>query len=147
MAETTSPVMFTLNMSRKINAPKDRVFRAWTTLEDLRKWWGPQGFTLPTAELDLRVGGKYRFDMSAPDGNVYVVGGTYLEIHAPDKIVYTWRWEGAPQESETVVTVEFREEGAATNVILTHEKFAVTEERTSHEEGWVGCFTRLEKLF
>ena len=146
MATATPPVSFTLNMSRRINAPRDRVFEAFTKLDQLRQWWGPQGFTLPTAELDLRVGGKYRFDMQSPDGSVYVVGGTYTEINPPEKLAYTWHWEGATEEPETLVTIEFRDVDGATELLLTHSKFSTPQEQANHEEGWVGCLDRLTGL-
>jgi len=75
----------------------------------------------------------------------YVAYGTYREILPPEKLVYTWSWEGQ-DPMETLVTVEFREVGDSTEVELTHERFPNAEERDKHNEGWVGCLDQLSKL-
>jgi uncharacterized protein YndB with AHSA1/START domain len=109
---------------------------------------------VPLAEVDLRVGGTYRIQMKAPDGELHTVGGVYREVAAPEKLVFTWAWEAGggcgdsenEQPAETLVTVEFREKGQSTEVILTHELFPNTESRDKHDEGWSGCLARLEKV-
>ena len=65
----------TLKLARVFPAPRERVFRAWTEPAELMRWWGPVGFTTPSAEVDLRVGGKYRIAMRRPDGGVHFVKG------------------------------------------------------------------------
>lgn len=106
---TTKPGSETvLVLSRTFAAPRERVFRAWTDPAILKKWWaaGP-GFTPTVAEVDLRVGGRYRLGMRAPDqGADYIVAGTYREVQRPARLVYTWAWEGTAGP-ETLVTVEF----------------------------------------
>ena len=87
--ETVSETI--LQISRTFNAPRELVFQAWTQPESLSRWWaaGP-GFTTPIAEVDLRVGGKYRLGMLAPDQDQpYVVGGVYKEMVHSEKLVYT----------------------------------------------------------
>jgi len=137
----------TLVLTRTFAAPREEVFRAWTDPEALKKWWaaGP-GFTTPIAEVDLRVGGRYRLGMKAPDQELpYVVGGTYRAIHRPARLVYTWVWEGT-DGPETLVTVEFRTLGSSTEVILTHEFFPTDEARKGHEMGWGSCLDGLAKI-
>ena len=84
-----------LRLSRTFDAPRETVFRAWTQPENLRKWWGvAEGYTAPITEVDLRVGGKYRLGMKAPDDDeVNIVGGEFKEVDPPQKIVLTWAWE------------------------------------------------------
>ncbi len=145
---TTKPGPETvLVLTRTFTAPREEVFRAWTDPEALKKWWaaGP-GFTTPIAEVDLRVGGRYRLGMKAPDQELpYVVGGTYRAIHRPARLVYTWVWEGT-DGPETLVTVEFRDRGSVTEVVLTHEPFADAADRDRHSAGWNGCLDRLAQV-
>src|SRR5215472_9328213 len=91
MPETMTTTSFTL--SRVVEAPSERVFAAWTEPKMLKRWWGPPGFTTPTAEVDLRVGGAYKLAMTSPGGDTYVVFGKFVTIDAPKKLAYTWAWE------------------------------------------------------
>jgi uncharacterized protein YndB with AHSA1/START domain len=133
-----------LHLSRVFDVPRERVFRAWTDPTLLEKWWGPPGFTCPLAQMDLRAGGRYRLAMKPPDGDVYYLGGQFREVHPPERLVYTWQWEGDP--SETLVTVEFKDLGARTEVVLTHERFPDAEAVARHTDGWNGCLVRLADL-
>ncbi len=147
MASPKPSTEITLNLKRTFKAPREKVFRAWTDPEELKKWWGPEGYSTPSAEVDLRVGGKYRFGMmKLPDGEIFYLSGTYREVRPPERLVYTWLWEGNPERGETLVTVEFRDLGAATEVILTHERFPNEKVRDDHNKGWNGCFDRLGKI-
>ena len=142
---TTLP---SLSMTRTFTAPRERVFQAWTDPEELKKWWGPGGYSTPTAEVDLKVGGSYRFGMKPPEGEVFFLSGEYREIRSPEKLVYTWRWEGSEDHpEETLVTVEFRDRGEITEVVVTHEKFRDEEQCHQHEVGWAGCLDRLPAVF
>src|SRR5204863_774192 len=70
-----------LTLRRTYAAPRERVFRAWTDPEEIKRWWGPPGTATPDAEVDLKPGGKYRFTMrSLPDGEPYFLVGTYREV-------------------------------------------------------------------
>jgi len=138
-----------LLVSRTYRATRERVFRAWTDPEELRKWFAVgEGFTTPIAEVDLRVGGRYRLGMQPPgDDGVLIVGGTYRQILPPEKLVFTWRWESPnDDEPETLVTVEFHEQEAATEVVILHERFADAAQREQHRGGWAGCLNQLERL-
>src|SRR5450755_1937030 len=114
-----------VQLTRLIPARRDQVFLAWTEPEQLRRWWGPGAFTCPEAEVDLRPGGSYRLVMAPTEGDPFVLGGTYREVDPPARLVYTWRWETGPAAdgSESLVTVEFRERGAQTELVLTHTDF------------------------
>ena len=147
MAKTKPNPEGTITITRTFAASRERVFRAWTDPEDLKKWWGvTDGYTTPIAEVDLRVGGRYRLGMKPPDKDVvYIVGGTNREVQRPSMLVYTWAWEGR-DATETLVTVEFRDLGASTEVTLIHEPFADSQSRDQHLAGWTGCLDRLTKL-
>ena len=138
-----------LSFQRTYAAPRERVFRAWTDPEEIKLWMAPgDDFTIPTAEVDLQIGGKYKIAMKSPDGNLNVVAGTYKEIRPPEKLVFTWTWiEGGMDVGETLVTVEFREQGEKTEVSVTHDLLPTDEARQAHSDGWNGCLGRLEKRF
>jgi uncharacterized protein YndB with AHSA1/START domain len=80
-----------------------------------------------------------------PDGEVFYLSGTFREIRPPERLVYTWVWEGNPERGETLVTVEFRTRGKATEVRLTHELFPTAKVRDDHEKGWGSCLDKLAK--
>lgn len=138
-----------LVIRRKFAAPRERVFAAWTKPEQMRQWAGPGEIKAGDVEADLRSGGAYRIAMLLPDGDTYVVRGTYREVRAPEFLSYTWKWEEDKPEDEveTLVSVEFNDLGGAeTEVVLTHEQFASEESRDNHEKGWNGAFEKLEKV-
>lgn len=137
-----------LHIRRTFSASPAEVFEAWTRPEHLKRWWGMNDkFTTPIAEVDLRVGGRYRLAMKPPDNDdLYIVSGTFLEVNPPHRLVYTWTWENA-HEAETTVTVVFHEREGATEVVLTHGPFEAAPRRDRHAAGWDGCLTRLTKIF
>lgn len=136
-----------LRISRVINADPATVFRAWTEPDQLKQWSCPEGLTLGDVQVDLTVGGRYRLRMESPDGAVHTAVGSYREIEAPRRLVYTWQWEEADHDvGETLVTVEFNAMGGTTEVVLTHELFPNAQAKDSHVEGWTSCLDRLERL-
>ena len=136
----------TLKIRRTFQAPRERVFRAWTDAAELARWFAPSAeYTTVVPELDLKVGGKYKLEMQHKGGNINKVGGTYREIVPPEKIVFTWRWENDPSAHESLVTIEFLDLGPATEVLLTHAQLPNVDQRDKHSQGWDGCLTRLEQ--
>src|SRR5690349_22418938 len=75
-------------LSRVFDFPRDLVFRAWTDSKHVDQWFGPSGFQCKTYEADVRVGGKWRFDLIAPNGHVYTNRVVYLEIKPPELLVF-----------------------------------------------------------
>ncbi len=143
-ASQTAPV--TLQLTRTLPAPREKVFRAWTDPEAVKRWSGPRDQPAVLAELDLKVGGRYRIHMQGPDGSVMKVTGVYQVVDPPHRLVYTWLWETWPEAGETLVTVEFRDRGAETEVALTHERFPSEEIRGAHETGWTGALDKMTTL-
>jgi uncharacterized protein YndB with AHSA1/START domain len=134
----------TVEVRRVIPASRQRVFDAWTKAKELDRWSAPSPMT-PRAEVDLRVGGRYRIVMRGPDGTERPVGGVYRVIDPPAKLVYTWKWEGSAMP-DSVVTVEFLDRGASTEVVLRHDGLADAESRARHEHGWIACLDNMERL-
>jgi uncharacterized protein YndB with AHSA1/START domain len=92
-----------LRLRSVLAAPRARIFQALTTPADLAAWWGPEGFSTTEMDLDLRVGGRYRFTMRPPEGEAFHLAGEFLEIDAPSRLVYSCRRRlktdpGAPPE-------------------------------------------------
>jgi uncharacterized protein YndB with AHSA1/START domain len=137
--------MVTLIVRKTIRATVERLFAAWTTAEELKRWWGPQGVKCIEAEVDLRKGGRYRIGNQFPDGKILWISGEFEVIEAPRKLVYTWRIEPNTASSERV-TVQFEAQGENTEVIVTHERIASEELRERHQQGWVGCLEGLARL-
>ena len=153
MVQSGPDTTYGVTITRTINAPRERVFQAWTDPAHLHRWWGVrEDFTAPITEVDLRVGGAYRLGMQDPDQeHPYVVGGVYREISPSDKLVFTWTWEKMPNDAadwtpaETLVTVEFFDRNGATEVVLTHQQFPDQHMRDEHEGGWGGALAQLER--
>ena len=149
MAQQTANPALMLTARRILNAPPARVFRAWTEAAELKRWFAAgEGFTTPLAEIDLRVGGRYRLGMQPPGStDVLVVTGEYQEILPPRRLSFTWRWDGAPPDVPvTLVTVVFRTHAQGTELILTHEQFTNAPSRDQHETGWLACLNYLERM-
>lgn len=140
--------MAVLRLTRLFAAPRERVFAAWTDPELLRRWWAAvQGWATSRAEVDARPGGRYRLSMRDGDAE-YTVGGVYLEVLPPERLAYTWTWEGEAEimrgSEGTLVTVDFVDAGDGTEVVITHTGFAGDRIRDLHGEGWAGCLDNLE---
>jgi uncharacterized protein YndB with AHSA1/START domain len=141
------PQDISLSLVRTIRAAPEKVYAAWTDPETLKRWMAPrEEMTVEVAETDVRIGGKYRILMREPDGGSHGVIGVYRILEPGRKLAFTWAWETAP-EKETLVTIDFREVDAGTELTLTHTKFAEETVRDRHNQGWMGCVGRLEKLF
>jgi uncharacterized protein YndB with AHSA1/START domain len=145
---TTQTESLTLKLERLIAAPPDRVFAAWTQPELLAQWSSPQGISIDGGELDLRVGGHWRVTMHGADGGTREAFGTYREIVAPSRLVYTHAWHvGGGTTPVTLLTVEFRAEGTSTRLVLTQTGFESAESRDGHRIGWSSSIDNLESLF
>lgn len=132
----------TLVVRRLIRASAERIFDAWTLPEHLRAWWGPRPVTCSGAEVDLRVGGRYRIANAIPDGTTVLIEGEFRTIERPHRLVYTWRMGGESGET-SLVTVRFEDRGEATEVVIVHEQVPSEAARVSHEGGWNGCLDGL----
>jgi len=135
-----------LTIKRRLKAPPAKVFAAWTDPEKLMNWMGPPGYTGHRAESDTRVGGRFRWMMKSPGGEISDVSGVYREVVANERLVFTWAWKSTP-ERESLVTVELKPDGDGTLLTLIHEQFFDQEARDGHERGWSGSLDKLEKLF
>jgi uncharacterized protein YndB with AHSA1/START domain len=128
---------FTLQLHHTYPVKRERVFSAWVNPEELKNWWGPEGFTTTIHEMNVDVNGNYKFNMHAPNGETYVLAGQYLEIVQNEKLVFTWKWENGHNDFPiTKVTVDFVEKDHSTEVNVTHTNLPSEEEAKNHNNGW-----------
>ena len=138
---------FVLERELILPAPPERIFALLTEPAELAKWWGPHGFTTPEIELDLRVGGRYRFTMQPPDGDRFHVPGEFVAIDPPSRLAYTFRWEEpTPDDRETAVTLTTRADAEGTELTLRHTGFATAERVELHRGGWTDSLDKLVAL-
>jgi uncharacterized protein YndB with AHSA1/START domain len=141
------PTGLVLTLHRTLDAPRERTFATLTEPTELARWWGPRGFTTPEIELDLRVGGGYRFAMQPPDGDPFHLSGEFLEIDPPSRLVYTFRWdEPDPDDRETVVVLSLRAVDRCTEVSLSHGEFTTEARLALHRAGWTDALEKLSAL-
>jgi uncharacterized protein YndB with AHSA1/START domain len=136
----------TLRLQRFIPASPERVFRAWTDPDEIKLWWGPVGVRCVCAEVDLRVGGRYRIGNELPDGSVLWIAGNFEVIESPQLLVYTWIVENECPSMERV-KVQFEQHDPGTDVLITHERIATKALSEQHQQGWVGCLDSLFNFF
>jgi uncharacterized protein YndB with AHSA1/START domain len=137
---------FTLN--RVLQAPRSLVFRAFVEPERMKLWWAPRGFSMLSCALDLREGGAWRMRIREEEtGTVQTEVGTYREIRAPERLVFTHSWvrSNGTLTPTTVVTVTFTEQDGRTEVSFTQADFHSDEYCRSHQEGWTSSFSQLSE--
>ena len=137
-----------LEIERVLPAPRPTVFAAFSDPKELAKWWGPEGFTIPSLEFQARVGASYRIQMQPPEGDAFYITGRFQTVDAPDRLAYTFAYEEPdPDDVETLVDLSFRDLGQSTEVALTQGPFKTEARRALHRDGWTDSFNKLERLF
>jgi uncharacterized protein YndB with AHSA1/START domain len=137
-----------LTLTRRLNAPPEKVYEAWTQPQKMIQWWGvgAMGGKTPIAETDLRVGGRFRVQFWSHDGQHNSASGIYKEIVPNEKLVFTWAWQSTP-ERVSQVTVGLMADGDGTMLTLLHEQFGDETARNNHRGGWTAALDNLEKVF
>jgi uncharacterized protein YndB with AHSA1/START domain len=135
-----------LEIERTFDASAQEVFEAWTSEEVLRRWFhaDPEWET-PTAEVDLRVGGRVRLVMRDPKaGEDYGATGEYTVVDPPHRLAFTWNWDDQDSERQ-LIELEFAEHDGETTVRMTSHGIATEERVDSHREGWGIAFDNLDR--
>lgn len=139
-----------LTFTRVLDAPRELVFRAWTNPAHVARWWGPNGFTNPVCQLDVRPGGAIRIDMLGPDGRHFLMGGEYREIVPPERLVFTStaaRDERGEDQLLNLNTITFEPVGGKTRLTLLTQVLkggpGTEEFLAGMEEGWSQTLDRL----
>ena len=153
-----APLSATLSMpsdteiviTREFNAPRDLVWEAFSKPEHLKRWWGTRDTTMLVCDVDLRVGGAWRFVIGAPGSDEqHAFSGEYLEIQAPEKVVFTERYEPIPGSDHTITATYTERDGKTT--LRSHITYASREHRDGHlqsgmEPGLQETYRRLDEL-
>jgi uncharacterized protein YndB with AHSA1/START domain len=144
----SKPQVPSLTLKRRLNAPTDKVYAAWTDPEKIVHWFGPANAIGESvrAEMDVRVGGRYRMRFKTDDGESHEVGGEYKEVVLNERLVFSWAWHSTP-ERESLVTVTMKPDGGGTMLTLLHERFFDEKARQGHTRGWTGTLDKLERYF
>jgi uncharacterized protein YndB with AHSA1/START domain len=136
-----------LTLNYVLGVPRERVFRMLTEPAELVKWWGPHGIMLLTADVDLRIGGGYRFVMKPSEGPAFHLSGQFLSVDPPDGLSYTFEYEEpTPDDRETVVSLALEDRGQDTVLSLTQGVFATEERLALHRVGWSDSLERLKAV-
>jgi uncharacterized protein YndB with AHSA1/START domain len=144
-AQASLAIKPSLTLKRRLNAPPEKVYAAWTDPEKVLKWFGPDAGPVKQAEIDVRVGGRYAVTFHTEDGEQHHVSGVYREVVPNQKLVFTWAWRTTP-ERESLVTVLIKPDGDGSLLTLIHEQFFDEPARDRHSEGWAGCLDKLERF-
>jgi uncharacterized protein YndB with AHSA1/START domain len=136
-----------LETKRVLPATPPVVFAAFSDPTELVKWWGPEGFTIPSVEFPARVGESYRIEMQPPEGDPFYLTGEFREVDPPARLTYTFVWEDPdPDDVQTLVALSFRDLGDSTEVAFTQGPFRTEARRALHRDGWRDSFDKLERL-
>ena len=143
--QTSAPA---LTITRTFDAPRERVFNAFTDADLIRQWFGPPGTNVSAVTFDARTGGRFRVLMKNSTGEDFNAHGVIAEFRAPERLAYTFAWEedDPKDEHETFVTVDFVDRGKRTDIVFTQERFVSVESRDGHTKGWNGSFGKLDAL-
>jgi uncharacterized protein YndB with AHSA1/START domain len=137
----------TLELRRVLPASPTEVFAAFSDPNRLAKWWGPQGFTIPSLKFDPRVGDSYRIEMQPPEGDRFYLTGEFREVDPPTRLAFTFVWEDPdPDDVETLAVLSLRDLGESTEVALTQGQFKTEARRALHRDGWGDSFDKLDRL-
>jgi uncharacterized protein YndB with AHSA1/START domain len=160
MSATTIPAIMStthadreLVITRVIDAPRERLFNAWTDPDLLKQWFAPLPWTTPVAELDVRPGGANLIVMRGPDGNEFPNRGVYLEVVKNERLVftdaYTKAWKRSAKPFMTAI-ITFEDVGGKTRYTARVLHWTVadreTHEKMGFQQGWSQCADQLAAL-
>jgi len=136
-----------LELQRVLPKPRPVVFGAFADPDELRHWWGPEGFTVPRLVFHARPGQAYRIQMQPPEGDPFSVTGVFREVQPPERLAYTFAWEPPdPDDVETLVRLSLLDLGGSTEVALVQGEFTTEARRALHRDGWTESFDKLERF-
>ena len=145
MAEAEQPTGTRLHLERVVVGPQHRIFAAFIDAEQLRRWWGPAGFTVPRLQFDAVEGMDYWIAMQPPDGDVFHIRGSFRVVEPPRRLIFTFNYEEPdPDDQETLVTLTFESADAGTRVILDQGPFKTAARLDLHRDGWTETLERFE---
>jgi uncharacterized protein YndB with AHSA1/START domain len=136
-----------LEIKRVFPAPVRAIFAAFSDSNQLRKWWGPQGFTVSTLKFHPEVGGRYWIEMQPPDGEAFHIVGEFRDVDPPARLAYTFAYEEPDDDDvETLVALTLRDLDGSTEVVLTQGPFKTEARRALHRDGWMDSFDKVHRF-
>jgi uncharacterized protein YndB with AHSA1/START domain len=134
-----------LRLARRYPVAPEKLWKAWTDPEALKRWWGPSAADrVSVAQLDVRAGGRFRIVFGGPQGTDNEVQGVYKEVVPNRRLVFTWIWPNTTPERESVVTIVFKAVDSGTELDLRHERFFDEAARDGHQRGWSAALDKLD---
>ena len=141
------PDGFTLTMTRDFSAPPESVFGALVDPDQMAKWFGPDGFTVPMVEFEPRAGSGYRIELQPPEGDVFHISGKVIRADRPTGLEFTFVYdEPSTDDVETRVELSLVEAGGSTQLHLTQGAFKTEDRRALHEKGWSDSLDKLARV-
>ncbi len=149
--EVTTPSDLEIRMTRTFNAPRELVFAAWTVPSLVKRWLlGPDGWSMPVCEIDLRVGGRYRFVWQQHDGRTMGLNGTYREIVSPERLVskelFDEDWTGGETLASIVLSEEDRKTRLVETVVYASREARDGALKSGMADGIEAGFARLDEI-
>lgn len=148
MSKSDDATKRTLSIKKVFDAPIKLVWEAWTNPDHVIQWWAPKGMKINVMEHDFKVGGKWKYSMPMPDGNLFISEGKYLEIVPQKKIITTADFR--PMTEGVELHVLFEADGEKTNftfsVVHKTEEYCKQQEKMGFYNGWGSAFDRLNAL-
>jgi uncharacterized protein YndB with AHSA1/START domain len=140
---------FELVLTRVIDAPRERVFAAWSKPEQVSRWFAPLPYTLPKCEMDFRPGGRFIMTMRSPEGQEHPFSGTYREVTPYSRLVWVGEFPYGPKDQMTT-TITFEAEGKKTKLTVRQTFSVLTPETEPHTKGakmgWTATLDQLQAL-
>jgi uncharacterized protein YndB with AHSA1/START domain len=135
---------FETTVAKTIDATPEDIYAAFSTVDQISRWWGPKGFTVPEATLEFRTGGSFRICIES-DGKKLWQHGVFRELDEPSRIAFTFAWEKSEEQplGEGMITVIIQPQGKQSRVSLRHAGLPSQEEADGHNSGWNECLDRL----
>jgi uncharacterized protein YndB with AHSA1/START domain len=134
-----------VRIERTFEAPAETVFDAWTSPEVMRRWFHIEpDWETPEAEVDLRMGGKFRVKMRRADGTEHLIAGEFTEIDRPHRLALTCTFSDDPSKQQRI-ELTLSESAGSTTVLLVNSGMSTDERRDAQDHGWQGCFDQLQR--
>lgn len=134
-----------ITIEETFRAPREKVFKAWTTPDSLKKWFmADKGVIVKDAEVNLEVGGDYFINVVYPGYDPTSIDGSFQKVKIPERLEYTWLTPVLNGKT-TIVEVSFINQEKGSKIQLSHGEFQSEEEMKLHIEGWKGCLGKLHE--
>jgi len=134
-----------LAIERTYPVAPEKVWRAWTDPQALKRWWVPRpGDRVSLCEIDLRVGGRFRIVFGGPQGDEHECAGEYREVEKNRRLVFTWHWPRSTPERVSLVTIAFMPVANGTELLFRHDRFFDQAAADNHKRGWTEVLASLD---